>query len=110
MGGTHHIRVGEITYSFLEDDSGLNERHRFGETCHTAQRYSVHTRLEGDRKREILLHEIVHMIEAWWLPEDNLTERQVFALARGLLTVFKDNPEVRKYIWPSHEAWPPEES
>lgn len=45
-----------------------------------------------------LLHEIIHAIESVYLEGDELSERQLSALAQGLFQVSRDNPEVMTAI------------
>lgn len=49
------------------------------------------------RKREVLLHEIIHAID--FAAGSSLTEEQVTMLAIGLDGVMKDNPRVKDYIF-----------
>ena len=49
-----------------------------------------------DQVKDTLLHEIVHILDYDFQLE--MSERQVHCLASGLFSVFKDNPDLSKWI------------
>ncbi len=64
------------------------------------QRISIEESITPSRQAEVLLHEILHALYAYFdiSKEGDKEETVVSRLAEGLATVFKDNPALIKYL------------
>lgn len=81
------------TVEFVSQESLPND---YGECIDTQQIIRVRTDLHKETQADVLLHELVHAVD--FAVNTKLTERQVHAIATGLLGVFFDNPEILEWI------------
>jgi hypothetical protein len=83
--------TNELAERDLEGKCGLTD---FG-----AARLLIRDSLAIGQQRNTLLHEILHALAEAVLPSKRpLTEEQVEALARGLLAVLRENPDLVRFI------------
>lgn len=93
------IRVAHKSYSLKWADYGLTDEPCNGICDHEGSKVLVYNKLTGWDRKETLLHEVMHAVWHMWNMRDEAGEEEtVSAMARGLTTVFKDNPELAKYL------------
>lgn len=87
------VKVGPYTFEIVETaDLGGRE---IGHCDKNNLRICIDPNLPDDKKKNTLIHEILHAIyEVWAIDDDSKEEPVVNALASGLQTVFKDNPKL----------------
>lgn len=101
-----HIKIANITYAFhVEDNLTTPEGEAaYGNIKHTDQTILLSSQFPSKQKRdEVLLHEVIHgVIDLYGInnliPEDN-GEAVVELLARGMMQVFQDNPDLVKELF-----------
>ncbi len=63
--------------------------------------------LDGDRPdshlAQTLLHELLHVADNAFPPDDQTPEPHIRILSQGLYAILTDNPDVRRFIWPENE-------
>jgi len=96
------LKVGFLTYSI--EDFGPKEadlRGVYGTHSPATQIIKVDSNASKERRKEVLLHEILHAVWNQWMAQgENMEEEQVVnALAMGLMTVFTDNPGLKKELF-----------
>lgn len=69
----------------------------YGECNNELQLIKIREDISPENKKDVLLHEVVHAID--FAMNLDLTERQVHAVATGLLAVFLDNSD----FWSSYD-------
>ena len=83
------IKIGHINYKVrFKPKVGLGDYTCKGYIQYDTEEIFIATKYPK-KKAEILLHEVIHAIDEFAFLK--LTERQVTALATGLLMVFRDN-------------------
>lgn len=97
-----NIKIGFLTYTV--EDFGPKEaelRGVYGTHSPMKQIIKVDSGSTKERKKEVLLHELLHAIWNQWMPQgENIEEEAVVnALAQGLMTVFVDNPHLKKELF-----------
>ena len=71
----------------------------YGNINHTKQIISLHKDLSKERRKEVLLHEVIHGVCNQWLDmKSEEEEKFVEAVAYGLACVLKDNPKLKDAI------------
>lgn len=101
-----HIKIANITYAFhIEDNLTTPDGEAaYGNISHSNQSILLSSQFPSKQKRdEVLLHEIFHgVIDLYGIdkliPQDN-GEAVVELLARGMMQVFQDNPELVKELF-----------
>lgn len=88
------VKVGPIRYSVAKNedmtrDGEYNGRARFNDSL-----ISLATNLDSQVERQVLWHEIVHVILTQGKIEHD--ERITDVLAYGIMQVLQDNPEMRR--------------
>jgi hypothetical protein len=79
-----------VTYVLeMEDDD-------VGDTDSSKQAINIAEGQAHEAERDTVLHEIIHAID--FAVAGEMTERQVHALAGGLLQVLRENPKLTKYL------------
>lgn len=97
MTNTIRIRIAGVDYEVVEFDSRLN-RNLMGEEVYAESKIYIADNLPPDKKRETLLHEIMHIIyQNCYLQPGDEEERVVSALSTGLYQVLADN-FLEKYV------------
>lgn len=96
------LKVGFLTYSV--EDFGPKEaelRQVYGTHTPIDQKIKIDQKATKERKKEVLLHEILHAVWNQWITtEEQLKEEDVVnSLAQGLMTVFVDNPGLKKELF-----------
>ena len=87
------IKIGAFDYKVIEkDDVNIDGVLKLGTFDYTNQTIEIKTGLTKDRKRQTLLHEIIHCIDDEYIV--GLEEDQIERLTSGLLQVFRDNKGV----------------
>lgn len=88
------VRILSTTYEVQEVPCIDREDYKLGHIDHVDQVIRIDQALRPDRRREVLLHEILHGL-LWSLgaPEHG-DERLIQGLSTGLSQVFADNPEL----------------
>ena len=94
------IKVGGFVYSVSElDRIAARARGKWGETDRRAFKIDIDEDCPEPRRQEVLLHEVFHCIfDAWNIKPTDDEERTVEALAMGILTVLKDNPDFVRWL------------
>lgn len=90
-----HVKIGQYDFQIVEVGESIN----LGE-CHTSQGIiNIDTTRGKFVVKTSFMHEILHGVYwAYGLEDDDREERTVNSLSSGLIQVFRDNPEVRKYF------------
>ena len=97
------LKIGFLTYSV--EDFGPKEaelRGVYGTHSPQTQKIKIDSNSTKERLKEVLLHEILHGVWSQWLGgfESEMKEEEVVsALAQGLMTVFVDNPGLKKELF-----------
>jgi len=91
-----NIRILGKTYTvqFVDRKDLPND---YGECNDEQQLIKIRTDISDENKKDVLLHEVIHAID--FAMSTELTERQVHAIATGLLAVFLDNSD----FWSSYD-------
>lgn len=99
-----HIKIANINFAFSEED-GLttSDGHgAYGLCSHQDLTIKIEKKFPSEEKRkEVLLHEVIHGVIDMYdiqVPEDKM-ESLVVVLARGMMQVFQDNPELVKELF-----------
>lgn len=101
-----HIKIANITYAFhIEDNLTTPEGEAaYGNIKHSDQTLLLSSDFPSKQKRdEVLLHEIIHGVihlygvDSMIDPENE--ESIVTILARGMMQVFQDNPDLVKELF-----------
>lgn len=90
------VKVLGKPYQVIEKAVGCGGSRAFGEADHSALTIEIAAEQADAQKRDTLLHEVIHCIE--FALHLEFEERQVHALASGLLCVLRDNPELVAYL------------
>jgi len=96
------IKIGCLTYKVIDwDKDDSDEASLYGTHSSKTQRIKLASDMSVERKKEVLLHEVIHAIwDQWMVHEEGFKEEEVVrALAIGLTTVFKDNPDLKKELF-----------
>lgn len=83
-------------YQLVEKKTGCGGSRYFGETNHRSLQIELDADQVEAQKRDTLLHETLHAID--YAMHLELDERQVHALAAGVLCVMRDNPELIDWL------------
>lgn len=88
--GAHHV---PITYkASIEGDDDENIHH--GMFYSDAFRIEIRTKMQNSRTAEVLLHEVLHAVNATYgFVDQEQEERTVTTLAAALTKLAQDNPE-----------------
>ena len=94
------IKIGCLTYVVKEIDEQLADaRDIYGNINHNEQVISLRKNLSKERRKEVLLHEVMHGICNQWLDlKTEEEEKFVEAVSYGLACVFRDNPKLKDAI------------
>ena len=99
------LKIGFLTYDIVDwNKTSAHEAHCFGTQNAQTQRIKIDAGASDERKREVLLHEVIHAVYDQWMPEqvdlkDMTEETIVSAMAIGLTTVFNENPLLKKDLF-----------
>lgn len=99
------LKIGFLTYDVIDwEKTSAAEAHCFGMQNAQTQRIKIDAAASDERRREVLLHEILHAIFDQWMPEQvelqHMTEETIVSsLAIGLTTVFNENPSLKKDLF-----------
>lgn len=96
------IKIGCLTYKIINwDRDDADQSGFFGTHSSKHQIIKLANDMSKERKKEVLLHEIIHAIwDQWVVREEGFKEEEIVrSLAIGLTTVFKDNPELKKELF-----------
>ena len=99
------LKIGFLTYDIVDwDKTSAQESNLFGTQNAQTQRMKIATDASDERKREVLLHEIIHAVYDQWMPtqvelKDMSEETIVNSIAIGLTTVFNENPLLKKDLF-----------
>ncbi len=97
------LKIGFLTYTV--EDFGPKEaelRGVYGTHSPMTQQIKIDSKSSKERKKEVLLHEILHAVWNQYLGgmEGEMKEEEVVnALAQGLIGVFVDNPGLKKDLF-----------
>jgi len=58
----------------------------------------IYNELPEDRKREVLAHELTHLVDIDTSPTKHLTENQIGRISRGFQGILADNPDLAMYF------------
>ena len=94
------MQLGGVTWAIVEDNDGLKDTDRYGETRYLKDEIALDTRgRTAQRVRRTLLHEIIHAADSLYsINEDSLSEAKVKALGAALFDVMAGNPELIDFI------------
>jgi len=94
------IKIGHYIFDVCNMTKDLRKHGEvFGVCDQTKQKIHIDVTATPAVLRDTLLHEIMHGV--YWmfnLEDENKEEKIVSSLATGLLAVFRDNPEVAKFL------------
>ena len=90
------IKIGYTDYAIKYTDVE-NEHDKWGVAIHKKSELLIEQDLSHRNQQEVLIHEILHCIDLVFMNEE-LSEKQVDSLGKGLATVFRDNPDLFKSI------------
>ena len=91
-----HVTVGGHVYKILHDyvfTERTDQKAQCDNDLNVIKLGQGYRECEDMRKREILLHEIMHAVDKIY-GDDNLAEEQVASLGEGLTQVMRTNPEL----------------
>lgn len=92
------VKVGGFDVSIEDQTEQLQYLQVFASFQGSKMNIGLRTGDAPQMLAQSLLHEIIHAIESVYLEGDELSERQLSALAQGLFQVFRDNSEVMATI------------
>ncbi len=95
------LKVGYVDYRIEDwDTAQADASARYGETDRVRRIVRVDTTHSSQQSAETLLHEVLHCVYSMWnLPGDKDKEEKIItAMASGLATVWRDNPDVFSWI------------
>lgn len=94
------VKVGAWTYEIQEwTPNEGRAQDKYGMTVHSLQRIQLDVNYGYQRTAATLLHEILHAIyRQWEIQEADKQEHTIELLESGLCTVWRDNPEVMRWI------------
>lgn len=94
----HTIKIGHRYYQIHVTDMGRsNQRDSDARLEPHYGTLTIADDLNSERFVECLIHEVCHaVLNEWWTPDHD--EALVNAFAKGLTTVFTDNPELVNHI------------
>lgn len=94
------IKVGGHVYRVREwDRADARSRNRWGETSHRDLTIDVDEDCPEPRRKEVLLHEVLHCIfNEWNIDPRDGEEKVVSAMALGLVAVLRDNPKFLRWL------------
>lgn len=90
------VRILGFAFTVTEEDSKHFTGTHDGSIEYGPQVITVAADVQGDRAREVLVHEVLHGVAN--ATDIELTEHQVTALSRGLYAVVRDNPDLVRYL------------
>ena len=96
------LKIGFLTYEVSDFAPGeAAVRELYGTQNAVEQKIKLDSSLSKERKKETFLHEILHAVWGQWIAVEGAVEEEtaVRAIAIGLTTVFKDNPELKKELF-----------
>lgn len=96
------IKVDHLTYT-ITLDPGIGDIGHFGLCNSNDQIIRLYSKMNKERMKETLLHEVLHAIYysrgMRQVPNESLTEELIVdQIGVGLITVLNNNPELRKYL------------
>lgn len=93
------LKIGYYDYMIEHWDSNLaTAAQRYGECDRLNNVIRINLSLPEQHHKEVLLHEIVHAIWSERNLPSSLEEEIVSQLSVALAAVFKDNPELVRYL------------
>ena len=96
------LKIGFLTYTVEDfEKKEADVRGVYGTHNSAEQKIKIDKNISKERYKETLLHELLHACwNQWVTTEGDMKEEDVVcALAIGLATVFKDNPELKKILF-----------
>lgn len=90
------LSIGGLRHTVWLADSGLMDD-AFGDCDYATQRIRILDVLTDQKKRQILMHEILEALTSTHLIE--LTHEQLSAVSTEMLRVLDDNKHLREYLW-----------
>ena len=94
-----NVKVGGMEYKIIFPYQYTERCDEMGQACHgigvirVANRDSSGEEIHNDRSKEVLLHEIMHIID-WVYNSQKMEEDTVDRMSHGLFQVIRDNPDV----------------
>lgn len=95
-GMIEKVKIGHVNYEVIEVDCIDVHQPLDGQILFYDQLIKIREGLFDEKKRETLLHEILHGIEDHF--ELDLEEEVIVKFGKGLAMVFMDNPELLNYL------------
>lgn len=95
------LKVGYVDYKIEDwEPAQADASCRYGETDRVRRIIRIDTTHSPQQSAETTLHEIIHCVwQMWNLPGDkDKEEKIVTAIASGLATLWRDNPDVFEWI------------
>ena len=94
------VKVGAWEYAIeswsIPDAEDLG---KWGDCSHSQRRIRISESCNRKQAAQTLLHEILHAtVFVWGCAKDDSEERLVGALGEGLSAIWKDSPEVMRWI------------
>jgi hypothetical protein len=94
------FRYQGVDWTIVVDDVELASNNNLGTTNPRSREVSIATNYSAEHQSETLLHEVLHVVEQVFSPEDHPSESHIRALALGIYALLIDNPDIRHFIWP----------
>ncbi len=94
------FRYQGMDWKIVPADIDLALQSNLGETHHRSFEVKVFRGAPEPHPRQTLLHELMHVTENAFTPDDQPSESQIRVLAQGVYAILTDNPDLRHFIWP----------
>lgn len=96
------IKAGYFTYDIEFNTRSITDAH--GETDTDNKTITIHDRRSEELNRETLFHEILHVAFADSFvfegdKADDLEERAIRIISPRLIQIFRDNPDLSRYLF-----------
>ena len=96
------IKVGCLTYTVKDMPSEVaNANGIYGRVDHQAQIIYLQEDMSPERRREVLLHELLHSTFHQWVPDGVAWNEEMIVshVGYGLSTIFRDNPKLKEILF-----------
>ena len=99
VGLPEYIKIGHLDVKIsVKEDHLMKEGEMSGQWVEDKQEILLIETLKDWPLKEVFLHELLHAIATVWNIKFKKEEDSVCSLAIGLTTVFRDNPEILKFL------------
>ena len=93
------VKIGAVIWTLEENEDDLEDDNNWGDTNSRRFRIRIHRDLPPSKKRETLLHELIHACDRSTLSlDDGLKEAQVKVISHSLMALFVDHPAILEFL------------